>query len=797
MQTFRALFCQLPGWAPSNNVLASREEMTTREVDAARSEGVERRFRDLAESLPHLLWTCEGHGPCDYLSPQWVQYTGIPERAQLGYGWLDQIHPDDLERTKTSWAAAASSGGSFDVEFRIRRFDGVYRWFKTRAVPIHDATGRLIKWFGSNTDIQALRDAQDEMGRLNHELEARVAARTEELEAANKRLRATAAQLKTAQQMAEIGSWELHVESGRVVWSDQLFRIFGLPTDGPAPDYQQQQSLFSPESWRRLTTAIEHSVATGEGYRLEVSIVRGKEERACVALAEAIRDDTGTVERLVGTFQDTTERLRAEARLGALTKRLMVATSAARMGVWEWDVVSNTLVWDDAMHRLYETVPDRFSGEYEAWRSAVHPDDQPGAELALAAAVTGPSEFDTGFRLRQADGRIKHLRAAAIAERDPAGRALRMVGVNWDVTEQRVAELALLKSEALQRAVVAHSGPAIIATDLGGTITLFNRAAEDLLGYSAAELVGLLTPGVFHDPAEVESRRAVLESELGATITSAFEVFVIKSRTHGADANEWTYLRKDGKRVPVLLTVSSIRDDRGELAGYLGVAVDLTARKQQEHALLELNRLLSARTSQKEVLLQEVHHRVKNNLQVIASMINMQIRRVVDAAARAALEECQSRIRSIALIHESLYQNQDYSRIPFSEYATRLSTDIFEALAADPRALALDLAIEPLILSVDVAIPCGLILNELLTNALKHAFPGGRRGTISVALRRDAAGVVVLSVSDDGVGLSTSYDGGRASLGSQLISALVEQINGTLVVSRAGGTKFSVSFSPP
>src|SRR4030095_16590836 len=136
----------------------------------------------------------------------------------------------------------------------------------------------------------------------------------------------------------------------------------------------------------------------------------------------------------------------------------------------------------------------------------------------------------------------------------------------------------------------------------------------------------------------------------------------------------------------------------------------------------------------REVLLQEVHHRVKNNLQVIASLINMQVRALGGGAGRDALVECGTRVEAMALIHEKLYQSQDYSRVAFSEYARALAASVFQAPGLAPHGIALALAIEDLSLSVDRAIPCGLVLNELITNALRHAFPGERTGTIRVEL---------------------------------------------------------------
>ncbi len=151
----------------------------------------QKQFRELTESLPQLVWTCRGDdGSCDYLSPQWLEYTGIPAEEQLGFGWIEQVHPDDRKMTMAAWAQAVKTASVFDVEFRIRRFDKEYHWFKTRAVPVMDEAGTILKWIGTNTDVEESRRKAEEIRKLNETLEQRVIERTHELEAANKELEA-------------------------------------------------------------------------------------------------------------------------------------------------------------------------------------------------------------------------------------------------------------------------------------------------------------------------------------------------------------------------------------------------------------------------------------------------------------------------------------------------------------------------------------------------------------------------------------------------------------------------------
>ena len=150
----------------------------------------ESRFRQLTESLPQLVWTCQPDGPCDYLNRKWVEFTGVPEAQQHGFGWLEQLHPDDRAPTVAAWEAAVAARADFRVEFRIRRHDGEYRWFDTQAVRLSVADGHTVKWVGSNTDVTERKRAEEKILKLNAELEHRVMQRTSQLEVVNRELEA-------------------------------------------------------------------------------------------------------------------------------------------------------------------------------------------------------------------------------------------------------------------------------------------------------------------------------------------------------------------------------------------------------------------------------------------------------------------------------------------------------------------------------------------------------------------------------------------------------------------------------
>jgi two-component sensor histidine kinase len=271
---------------------------------------------------------------------------------------------------------------------------------------------------------------------------------------------------------------------------------------------------------------------------------------------------------------------------------------------------------------------------------------------------------------------------------------------------------------------------------------------------------------------------------------------------------------KSGDALWVIYNVFQVNGTDGRPVGYATVSKDITERKRVEgerEELLkkfqtltsELETRVSDRTAQlsnslreREVLLQEIHHRVKNNLQVISSLMNMQLRRIKHQPSREALQECQTRVQAIALIHGMLYQSRDYSSIPFSEYARSLAANVFNAAGVTPDAISMELAIEDVRLGVDKAIPCGLILTELISNALKHAFPNGRHGVVRVELRRIEPGKLLLAVTDNGIGLPSDIDVKTShSLGLHLVCSLAEQLGAEFEMAREKDTSFQLTFT--
>jgi PAS domain S-box-containing protein len=348
------------------------------------------------------------------------------------------------------------------------------------------------------------------------------------------------------------------------------------------------------------------------------------------------------------------------------------------------------------------------------------------------------------------------------------GRFLGVGVMVIEMTERRQAE----EARAQLAAIVASSDDAIIGETLDGVITSWNLGAERLYGYTASEVIGqpiaLLVPPEHSD--ELPSILARLR------------------KGERLEQVETIRMRKDGQRLDVSLRISPVKDGNGRLTGAAVIARDITERKQVEA-------YLKASLQEKEMLLKEVHHRVKNNLQVVSSLLGLQARMIADPQLRVPFEESQARIQTMALIHQQLYRSGTPAQVDFAEYLRDLATRVVRSSRIGQGHLALEISAEEVYLPIETAIPCGLLLHELLSNCVKHAFPEGRSGTIRVTLQRQLQGPYVLTVRDDGVGFPPGLDiHAAASLGLRLVHLLTAQLHGTLTCESREGTTVTLTF---
>jgi PAS domain S-box-containing protein len=329
-------------------------------------------------------------------------------------------------------------------------------------------------------------------------------------------------------------------------------------------------------------------------------------------------------------------------------------------------------------------------------------------------------------------------------------------------------------SADLLRQVIEASPTAMMMVDDEGRLLLVNAQVERLFDFRREELVG--RPVEILVPARYRLRHPHFRAE-----------FFVEPRARPMGAGRDLYgLRKDGIEVPIEIGLNPVSTSEGMFV--VASIVDITERKRAAEQL-------QASLREKETLLKEVHHRVKNNLQVISSLLSLQARQMTDAQSSIMLQESQSRVHSISLVHEKLYQAGDLARIDFGEYLEALAMHLVGTWSAEVAHISVRVRAIGIQLPVDVAIPCGLIVNELVTNALRHAFPDGRKGSVEVSVSREADCRLLLVVQDDGLGLSDGFELRRpGSLGLELVATLARQIRAELEIVRGGGTAVRLKF---
>ena len=364
---------------------------------------------------------------------------------------------------------------------------------------------------------------------------------------------------------------------------------------------------------------------------------------------------------------------------------------------------------------------------------------------------------------------------------------MRIVELRQATELQEELRNQLASETALNRAIINNAGAAIISTDLNAVIKTFNPAAEKMLGYTADEMISKQSPvSLLHDPEEIARRGAELSQRYGEPI-EGLEIFLRPLRDASADTVEWTYTCKDGKRIPITLTLSFLRDDAsGEAIGYLGIIRDISERKE-----LELQQRL---LFESETLLKEIHHRVKNNMQVISSLLSIQSKKLKDPEQREVFHSCREWIRAMSLIHDRLYTTGHYSGIDFGEYLREMISLISSSNRPAHATIHIDLEVEPFEVTIEKAVPLSLISSELVLNSLKHAFLERTEGTLMVRLTSDSTSCR-LFVGDDGPGMQTR-SAEHAGVGMQLIDGLVRQIKARLEQTDGPGMGTTIIWKP-
>lgn len=470
------------------------------------------------------------------------------------------------------------------------------------------------------------------------------------------------------------------------------------------------------------------------------------------------------------------QRHRDAERLRTSEARLEAAVWGTEIGLWETTAAGDCR-WFDKWCERFGVDPCIGRSGHERWSERIHPDDVDAYEAAYQTCLQGAADhyaIEYRVRTRDSDWRWIHERGKVTA-RDSDGTPRLFGGVCIDIDAQKQTEAVLRRVEDRYELAINAARLPVWEYDVATDVVTGNVYWYQALGYAlsveeARQRVETWLSDVHPDDC------ATHENVFAADATGFFQSeFRIRVAT-----GEYKWLHDLGRVIE--------RAPDGTPLKVVGISLDIDASRRMDSDL-------RASLREKEVLLQEVHHRVKNNLQIISSLINMQLRRLKDSSSRETLEQCQHRVQAIALIHEKLYQSKNMVSVPLVEYVHSLASEVFQAANVPAATVSLDIAIADIALPIDTAIPCGLIINELVTNALKHAFPNSRQGSIRISVERLSASSLRLAVADNGVGLPADFDIRHCqSMGLQLVNMLAAQLTAQLEVDVHGGASFQLTF---
>jgi PAS domain S-box-containing protein len=576
-------------------------------------------FRALADTIPTMVWIAGTDKSCYYFNKVWLDFRGKTLEQEAGDGWMEGIHPDDMEPCMHAFTIFFEQRVKYELEYRIRRYDGQYRYLLETGVPNYDKNNTFIGYIGTCYDITERKEAEERLIRNEYLLH------------------------------------EIYENS-----ADALLIV------DPESEIVENCNLKAVEMF---------------GYNSK---------------SEIIGRSNVEINKQVLKLED----------IRMIDDHVKIHKS------WSGDVKFSRV------------------DQQEFWGS-----------LAV-----------TSLNINK--------------------RKLYLIRITNIDTQKKIEE-AINKQKEYLREIIDAVPNLIFIKDKESRMLLANKAVSELGGRPIAELINSNEWTKYVKPEELEQ---FLQSDM--EVIQQHKTVVVEDQSTNPYTGRTTYFLTTKK--PFIQADGTVT--------VLGVSVDITEQK-------EVQQQLKASVHEKEVLIKEIHHRVKNNMAIISSLLTMQSYYLQDERLSDALKTSQSRIKSMALIHDQLYKSEILSKIEFGRYLKVLASNLQSSYATADKSIYVNVEAEEVFFDITTAVPCGLLVNELITNAYKHAFEGRTTGRIDVNFTQQDS-VSTIQVADNGIGLPADLDlTNSASLGLTLVHELVIQIKANMKIETAHGTTFTITFN--
>ncbi|WP_082317159.1 PAS domain S-box protein [Methylobacterium sp. ARG-1] len=580
-------------------------DRTQQQDDAASLQDSELRFRSLVEVSPQVVWFGDAAGNVTYCNAYWYDYTGLPPGETGEASWMGVIHPDYRAATQSAWLAAARTGEAYEVEFPLRRADGQYRWFLSRARPVRDPNGAVRSWIGASLDIHERKQA-----------ETRFAALTD---------------------LSPAIIWFGNPDGSLSYLNDRWYEYTGQTPEQALP--LGWGEVIHPDDLPGLLEVWEDARTREVLYDTEARLRRiDGVYRWFLIRAEPLRDEAGKVIGWLGSNSDIHDRRHAEQALQKAQDQLRLAVEATDIGIFDYDLVTGDLGWDARVCALFGLPPDA-PVSYDVFLAGLHPDDRSWVDKAVKAVLdpAGNGVYDIVYRTIGLQDGIERWVAAKGQTFFAQGKAVRFIGTVRDVTASRQAEQDLRETEERYRMASRATNDAIWDWNLASDHIRWNEAVQTLFGYAADE-VG--PSGAWWKSHIHPDDRERIKASIYAVIDGGSEHWV----------DEYRFLRADGSYAYILDRGYVIRNGQGQAVRMIGAMLDITERKRAE----EHQRLLTG----------ELQHRVKNTLAMIQAIANQTLRNAT--SLQEAREAFQARLIALGKAHDILTQ-ASWTAAPIAE----------------------------------------------------------------------------------------------------------------------------------
>ncbi len=421
-------------------------------ADVALNES-QRSFRSLADTAPVMIWVSGTDKGCTFFNQPWLNFTGRTIDQELGNGWADGVHPEDLDRCLAIYSSAFDARRNFQMEYQLRRFDGEYRWILDSGSPLY-REGEFAGYIGSCIDVTEHKRIEE-------------------------RLRASEVRLLDAQRLAKVGNWELDLEANTIHWSDEMFRIFGR-NESPA-GFKGFLKIVHEKDREKLLDANYAARASGNTLDVEYRIVRPDGEvRFVRSIGEVIKNPHGAVVRLSGATQDVTDQVLARDLLRESEQRLKSAERLSHVGNWHWDIKANRISWSEEVHRIFGK-PHDYSPTYEGFLEAIIPQDRENVDHGTRNCIAEKRGHSIEFQITRPTGEVRTVVCISEVLLNDEGSVTHLFGACQDITDFRRAQEETFARQKLESVGTLASG---IAHDfnnlLGGVLAQADLALAEL-----------------------------------------------------------------------------------------------------------------------------------------------------------------------------------------------------------------------------------------------------------------------------------------------------------------------------